>query len=206
MICPRCNYKLPEGSTSCDRCGLVFEYQQIHPQNSQQPQIVDGNKFHCPKCGQLMPITAKKCFKCGTRFNNPAPVIQTPKPQNAPMPQKTTSNGTPTIIPCPACGGQMSSLADKCPHCGNPRKREVANPILLDAISLIGIVISIFLYTGPFFVFSFLIMLAILITYNAYYSSIKNNPNKDASKVKQSLTIVTVLFVIMFCIGIVIML
>ena len=37
-----------------------------------------------------------------------------------------------------------------------------------------------------------------------YYENIKNNPDIDARKVKQSLNIITVLFIIMFCIGIVI--
>ena len=40
MICPRCQYQLPDNSVACNRCGLTFQY-QMPPQ---QPQPVRQKK------------------------------------------------------------------------------------------------------------------------------------------------------------------
>ena len=145
----------------------------------------------CPRCQNQLPDNATACPRCGMQiqFHN---TIQSPQPQI----NQTMSNDN--LVQCSACGNMISKLADKCPVCGNPRQKKVANPIILDAITVFAVVAAIFAMIVHKVLFSWATVFIFLIIYALYYEKIKNNPNVDSSKVKQSMTILAVLFLILF--------
>lgn len=55
MICPKCNYEVPDGSRFCNCCGYKFEQE---------------NTIKCPnpECGHLIPADSKFCPDCGTKI------------------------------------------------------------------------------------------------------------------------------------------
>lgn len=155
----------------------------------------------CPNCHKKVAATSKSCLYCKSIFyEEEKPVKFNFDGMQAPG----TQAPNPNLIQCPACGNMMSKNADICPACGNPRQKKVANPGVLDALAIIAIVIAIFGYMGGAWMMSYGILLVLMIIYWGYYSSIKDNPDIDASKVKQSLNVITILFILMFCIGFVI--
>lgn len=211
MICPKCNRNNLDTNTHCYFCNTPLvqttpqyvqqtqNYRQIQPQYNVQPQyqaqnqpqygvptaqLSVNNKLICPGCGHELPLTARKCYGCKTEFNAPIQVHQ-----------------SQTMKPCPVCGNMVSKTANMCPYCGNNSLKKVANPMLLDALAIFAIAIAVFAYTIGYWVFSYGVMLVCLIVYWLYYSGIKDNPEIDSSKVKQSLTVITILFVVMFCIS-----
>lgn len=190
MICPRCQNQLPDNATTCPKCGIQVE-------NIKQPIVVDDKKIKCPNCGKILPNTVKGCFNCGTKFlEQPRAYNAIPAPMSQPQVNQTVPNDN--LIQCSACGNMISKLADKCPVCGNPRQKKVANPIILDAITVFAIVIAIFAMIVHKVLFSWATVFIFLIIYALYYEKIKNNPDVDSSKVKQSMTILAVLFLILF--------
>lgn len=52
---------------------------------------------------------------------------------------------TPTLISCPACGGNLSILAPSCPACGHPNEQRPSyrqrTPILRDPFFWLSIII-----------------------------------------------------------------
>ena len=168
--------------------------------NANQNANVKGDSITCPGCGKPLPTTVKKCLHCGATIQAQQPIYN--QVYNSNQAQADINN--PNLIPCPACGNMMSKQAAACPVCGNPRQKKVANPVGLDIIAMLAIVICIFAYMAQAVIFSYGVMLVLMIIYWAYYSSIKDNPDIDASKVKQSLNVITILFIIMFCIGFVV--
>lgn len=162
-----------------------------------------ANTIICPGCGNALPATVKKCLHCGTAIQMQQPIYQMPyqNQQQAPM-QNNAYN--PNLIQCPACFNMMGRYANTCPFCGTPRPIRQANPMLLDALAVLAIFIAIVGYSCGYWVMSYGIMLILLIIYWIYYSIISGNPDIDASKVKQSLNVITILFILMFCIGFVI--
>lgn len=189
MICPRCGNQTLDNKSFCMMCGCAFvQAPQPQPQyNYQQMQYTPppspGAKNICPTCGKELPVTVNKCYMCGTQITN----AYDPKQSQ--------------LIPCPVCHNAVSPTAHSCPYCGTPNIRKVANPIGLDAIAVLALAISIFAYVAEYWVFAYGVMLVLMIVYWLYYGSIKDNPTIDSSKVKHSLTIITILFVVMFCLG-----
>ena len=55
-------------------------------------------KYQCPKCGNTKVEILGKQKLAGAK----------------------AGESTLNIIPCPDCGGKVSKLAEKCPHCGRP--------------------------------------------------------------------------------------
>ena len=167
----------------------------------------------CPNCKNTLPDGSIACNFCGYAINAYAVQRNTQQlyAQNAPQYQRMPQPiNQPQIVfdpkkmmACPTCGRYMSKTAEKCPGCGNPRPVKVVKLPVLDAITMIALVISILLYAGGLLLPSFGIMFTALIVYWIIYENGKDDPDKDMSKVKQSLNILTVLFILTFCIQIV---
>ena len=51
-----------------------------------------------------------------------------------------------TLVPCKACGKQISSRATRCPHCGDP-VFSIGNPFFI-LILLVAIGLALFLMLG----------------------------------------------------------
>lgn len=193
MICTKCHKDNPNTNKVCYFCNTPlsqitntqpYDTSQVQPQfnmSYNQNQNTNTNPkiktIACPGCGTQIPASCKKCVHCKTVIPERVPLVQ-----------------------CAACGNMISRQADNCPYCGHPR-RKVVNPVVLDAFAVLAIAIAIFAYVGGAWVFSYGVMLACLIIYWIYYGCIEDNPDLDCSKVKHSLTIITVLFVLMFCIS-----
>lgn len=161
----------------------------------------------CPKCGTNNRDDAPSCYLCNCNFAEHYRQKQEYEQYMIQYQQSNPQHPTNSnLMACPACGNWMSKLADKCPYCGNPRPRKVANPMVLDVFSLMAIFVALDSYRRDALntLISFIIMLTILIIYMVYYLKIKDNPDIDSSKVKISFITVAILFLIMFCISFVI--
>ena len=129
----------------------------------------------CPNCGAQLPDTVTMCYSCKTKFDWETHTYYTPDVEEY-FPNKDGSSG----------------------------KKIVYDPKILDIIAMIAIFISLIAYAGKMYIFSHTLLFVVLIIYWIIYRFIKDNPEFDASKVKQSLNITAAIYAILFIIGIVI--
>lgn len=104
------------------------------------------------------------------------------------------------MIKCKECGMDISNMAKSCPRCGFPieYQKKMAQHPLLDMLYIISYVFMCILCMGGLSLLAYIIHLVYLILFYIAYQKDKKDPNLDSSKTKKSLTIVTVLFVLMF--------
>lgn len=173
MVCPNCNKKLPDGSIACNFCGYAINAYAVQ-RNTQQLYAQNAPQYQ------------QQIYQQPPMYNQPQIVYDPNK-----------------MMMCPTCGRYMARTAAKCPGCGSPRPVKVVTLPVLDAITMIALVLGLLFYAGGLLLPSFGIMFTALIVYWIIYENGKLDPDKDMSKVKQSLNILTVLFILTFCIQIV---
>ena len=179
MICPRCNNTLHESSIACNFCGYVINAYAVQ-RNTQQLYAQNAPQY------QQVPQQIKQPQYQQPVYHQPQIVYDATK-----------------MMMCPTCGRYMARTANICPGCGNPRPVNVVTLPFLDVITMIALVLSLLFSAGGMLIPSFGIMFTALIVYWIIYENGKYDPDKDMSKVKQSLNIITVIFILTFCIQIV---
>ncbi len=165
----------------------------------------------CPNCGAKNRDDANTCYLCNCNFAafHQKKQMEYQRYQQELMEYQQANQQqqvNPNLMVCPACHNWMSKIAESCPYCGNPRPRKVANPVVLDIFSLMAIFVALDSYRRDAIntIISFIIMVTVLIIYMVYYLKIKDNPDIDSRKVKISFITVAILFILMFCVGFVI--
>ena len=111
----------------------------------------------------------------------------------------------PELVHCSACGNMIYRYAASCPYCGKPVERIVKSTPFLDFICIICLVASALMYMNMQLApIGFLIALFWLIVYFLLYEKYKKKPEYDASKLKQSMIAIAVLFFVNIGFGFVI--
>jgi hypothetical protein len=71
----------------------------------------------CPHCGATLGnVRDAFCSECRQPLDEPAPAPR------AAQEQTTSRVGAARLIPCSACGRQISTEAEACPQCGHPNR------------------------------------------------------------------------------------
>lgn len=162
----------------------------------------------CPRCKSIaLNEWDQQCFNCGWYYSMPyQPTPQEYYDQTAYYQQHNQTNTQSSqLIPCTACHNMIYQYADACPYCGKPVDKKVKKTPFLDAICILCLLFSCICYTFPPMVpVGFAIALFWFIVYAMLYGHYKNKPGYDASKLKQSMIAIVVLFFLNIGFGIVI--
>ena len=121
ILCPDCFKQLtvpaPSINYKCTSCGYDLC----------SPDTYAGDKLKCPSCEHE--IVVPKGLSTPQLANNSTEEQTVLLPNEEDDEAKHVSNETPpkvnnatVLIPCPACGKQISQRATLCPNCGEPIK------------------------------------------------------------------------------------
>ena len=139
--CWQCGTEFSKKHGYCPSCGTISITRFRQAESFEQIVRINPKVgLQCTRCGSLYPNNQDKCLICNAKAEDGFTMsiahmnqqnvesIKTPiKVAGSKLTQKKVHElsskiriAKPGLIICPACGGQISSHAESCPHCGQP--------------------------------------------------------------------------------------